>query len=182
VKVLRTSEAGRAGTIVAHSVRRSRRFRAHIHLGRDEPEAEVIPTLEETRDGFVPSPSWQGLSSWQNHEDTSSIAPIFRNVGASFPPEKRKATIRRWWIAGQNRGQKKAITGARSRGVAACAEQKPGIVTDPGHDQVVYLDENKWLARIKFTSDDCAKSTAVGLENSQCRVIVIRNACADACR
>ena len=57
-----------------------------------EPEAEMIPTLEELGIGFVPfSPLGKGFLTGKISEDTQFEKNDFRNIVPRFTAENRKA-------------------------------------------------------------------------------------------
>jgi aryl-alcohol dehydrogenase-like predicted oxidoreductase len=57
-----------------------------------EPEAELLPTLEELRIGFVPfSPLGKGFLTGKIDENTTFDSSDFRNTVPRFDPEARRA-------------------------------------------------------------------------------------------
>src|ERR1700676_4412719 len=57
-----------------------------------EPEAEIMPALEELGIGFVPfSPLGKGFLTGKIDEDTTFDSTDFRNTVPRFPPDARKA-------------------------------------------------------------------------------------------
>src|SRR5437588_7355798 len=74
-----------------------------------EPEAEVIPTLEELGIGFVPfSPLGKGFLTGKISEDTQFDKSDFRNIVPRFTPENRKANQVVVDLIGRSAQQRKA--------------------------------------------------------------------------
>jgi len=67
VKHFGLSEAGVQTIRRAHAVQPVAALQSEYSLWSREPEAEVIPTLEELGIGFVPFSLSAGLPHWQNH-------------------------------------------------------------------------------------------------------------------
>src|SRR5215204_6077063 len=86
------SEAG-VGTIRrAHAVQPVTALQSEYSLFWREPEAEILPTLEELGIGFVPfSPLGKGYLTGKIDETTSFDSTDFRNTVPRFSPEARKA-------------------------------------------------------------------------------------------
>src|SRR6202167_1413141 len=91
VKHFGLSEAG-VGTIRrAHQVQPVAAVQSEYSLWWREPEAEVIPALEELGIGFVPfSPLGKGFLTGKISEDTRFDKTDFRNIVARFTSENRK--------------------------------------------------------------------------------------------
>src|SRR2546426_5938419 len=76
----------------AHAVQPVAALQSEYSLWWREPEAEVIPTLEELGIGFVPfSPLGKGFLTGKISEDTKFDKSDFRNIVPRFTPENRKA-------------------------------------------------------------------------------------------
>src|SRR5262245_33186440 len=86
------SEAA-AGTIRrAHAVQPVTAVQSEYSLWTRNPEAEVLPTLEELGIGFVPfSPLGRGFLTGKMDENTTFESSDFRNDLPRFTPEARKA-------------------------------------------------------------------------------------------
>src|SRR6202011_4994960 len=92
VKNFGLSEAGVQTIRRAHAVQPVAALQSEYSLWSREPEAEVIPTLEELRIGFVPfSPLGRGFLTGKITEDTKFDSTDFRTVVPRFTPENRKA-------------------------------------------------------------------------------------------
>jgi aryl-alcohol dehydrogenase-like predicted oxidoreductase len=118
-----------------------------------EPEAEVLPTLEELGIGFVPfSPLGKGFLTGKIDETTTFDSSDFRNIVPRFSPEARKANLALVeLLAGI--GERKQATPARVA-LAWLLAQKPWIVPIPGTTKLARLDENLAATAVDLSSDD----------------------------
>src|SRR2546425_4545700 len=92
VKHFGLSEAGVKTIRRAHAVQPVAALQSEYSLWWREPEAEVLPTLEELGIGFVPfSPLGKGFLTGKIDENTTFDSSDFRNVVPRFAPEARKA-------------------------------------------------------------------------------------------
>src|SRR3954467_11713453 len=92
VKHFGLSEAGVKTIRRAHAVQPVAALQSEYSLWWREPEAEVMPTLEELGIGFVPfSPLGKGFLTGKISEDTKFDKSDFRNLGIRFTPENRRA-------------------------------------------------------------------------------------------
>ena len=92
VKHFGLSEAGVQTIRRAHAVQPVTALQSEYSLWWREPEAEVLPTLEELGIGFVPfSPLGKGFLTGKIDENTKFDSADFRNVVPRFTPEARKA-------------------------------------------------------------------------------------------
>ena len=92
VKHFGMSEAGAKTIRRAHAVQPVTALQSEYSLWWREPEAEVIPTLEEFGIGFVPfSPLGKGFLTGKIDENTTFHKTDFRNVVPRFSSEARKA-------------------------------------------------------------------------------------------
>ena len=90
------SEAGVQTIRRAHAVQPVAALQSEYSLWWREPEAEVIPTLEELGIGFVPfSPLGKGFLTGKIDENTQFDSKDFRNVVPRFSRRPGKPT-RRW--------------------------------------------------------------------------------------
>jgi aryl-alcohol dehydrogenase-like predicted oxidoreductase len=153
VKHFGLSEAGVQTIRRAHAVQPVAALQSEYSLWSREPEAEVIPTLEELRIGFVPfSPLGRGFLTGKITEDTKFDSTDFRNVVPRFTPENRKANQALVDLLGRIAEQKKATPAQIA--LAWLLAQKPWIVPIPGTTKLSRLDENNGSLAIKLTSDD----------------------------
>jgi aryl-alcohol dehydrogenase-like predicted oxidoreductase len=109
VKHFGLSEAGVETIRRAHKVQPVAALQSEYSLWWREPEAEVIPTLEELGIGFVPfSPLGKGFLTGKISEDTQFDKTDFRNVVPRFTPENRKTNQAVVDLIGKFARQKKA--------------------------------------------------------------------------
>src|SRR5471030_811385 len=94
VKHFGLSEAGVQTIRRAHKVQPVAALQSEYSLFWREPEAEVIPALEELLIGFVPfSPLGKGFLTGKISENTTFDSSDFRNVVPRFTAENRKANL-----------------------------------------------------------------------------------------
>src|SRR5256714_12890759 len=92
VKHFGLSEAGVQTIRRAHAVQPVAALQSEYSLWWREPEAEIIPTLEELGIGFVPfSPLGKGYLTSKIDENTTFDSTDFRNTVPRFTPEALKA-------------------------------------------------------------------------------------------
>jgi aryl-alcohol dehydrogenase-like predicted oxidoreductase len=147
------SEAG-VGTIRrAHKVQPVAALQSEYSLWWREPEAEVIPTLEELGIGFVPfSPLGKGFLTGTISEDTQFDKTDFRNIVPRFTPENRKTNQAVVDLIGKFAQQKKATPAQIA--LAWLLAQKPWIVPIPGTTKPHRLEENIGAAAVELTRED----------------------------
>ncbi len=118
-----------------------------------EPEAEVLPTLEELGIGLVPfSPLGKGFLTGKIDENTTFDSSDFRNVVPRFTPENRKANLAFVdWLT--TFAARKKTTPAQIA-LAWLLAQKPWIVPIPGTTKRHRLEENIAAAAVELTADD----------------------------
>ena len=118
-----------------------------------EPEAEVIPTLEELGIGFVPfSPLGRGFLTGKIDENTKFDSSDFRNSVPRFTPEARKTNQALVDLLGTIAKRKNATPAQIA--LAWLLAQKPWIVPIPGTTKLHRLDENLGSAALELTSND----------------------------
>jgi aryl-alcohol dehydrogenase-like predicted oxidoreductase len=118
-----------------------------------EPEAEVIPALEELGIGFVPfSPLGKGFLTGKISEDTQFDKSDFRNIVPRFTPENRKANQAMVDVIGKFAQQKKATPAQIA--LAWLLAQKPWIVPIPGTTKLHRLEENIGAAAVELTPEE----------------------------
>ena len=147
------SEAGVKSIRRAHSVQPVAALQSEYSLWWREPEAEVIPTLEELGIGFVPfSPLGKGFLTGKISENTKFDKGDFRNIVPRFNPENRKANQAVVDLIGKFAEQKKATPAQIA--LAWLLAQKPWMVPIPGTTKLHRLEENIGAAAIELTPDD----------------------------
>jgi aryl-alcohol dehydrogenase-like predicted oxidoreductase len=147
------SEAGVQTLRRAHKVQPVAALQSEYSLWWREPEAEVIPTLEELGIGFVPfSPLGKGFLTGKISEDTQFDKSDFRNVVPRFTPENRKANQAFVDLLGRFAQQKKATPAQIA--LAWLFAQKPWIVPIPGTTKLHRLEENIAAVNVKLSPED----------------------------
>src|SRR5207245_10912294 len=125
----------------------------HYALWGREPEAKIIPTLEELGIGFVPfSPLGKGFLTGKIDENTTFDSTDFRNTVPRFAPEARKAN-RALVDLLETIAQRKKVTSAQIA-LAWVLAQKPWIVPIPGTTKLHRLRENVAAASIELRKED----------------------------
>jgi aryl-alcohol dehydrogenase-like predicted oxidoreductase len=153
VKHFGLSEAGVETIRRAHKVQPVTALQSEYSLWWREPEAEVIPALEELGIGFVPfSPLGKGFLTGKISEDTQFDKTDFRNIVPRFTPENRKTNQALVDLIGKFAQQKK-VTPAQVA-LAWLLEQKPWIVPIPGTTKQHRLEENIGAAIVELTRED----------------------------
>jgi aryl-alcohol dehydrogenase-like predicted oxidoreductase len=141
VKHFGLSEAGVRTIRRAHAVQPVTALQSEYSLWWREPEAEVIPALEELGIGFVPfSPLGKGFLTGKISEDTQFDKSDFRNIVPRFTPENRKANQALVDLLGRFAQQKKATPAQVA--LAWLLAQKSWIVPIPGTTKLHRLEEN----------------------------------------
>jgi aryl-alcohol dehydrogenase-like predicted oxidoreductase len=156
------SEAGVESIRKAYAVQPVTALQSEYSLWWREPEAEVIPALEELGIGFVPfSPLGKGFLTGAISENTSFDKTDFRNIVPRFSEENRKANQALVDALGRIATQK-GVTNAQVA-IAWLLAQKPWIVPIPGTTKISRLEENMSAADIELTKQDLAEiETALG--------------------
>jgi aryl-alcohol dehydrogenase-like predicted oxidoreductase len=153
VKHFGLSEAGVQTIRRAHAVQPVTAVQSEYSLWWREPEAEVLPTLEELGIGFVPfSPLGRGFLTGKMNENTTFDSSDFRNTLPRFTPEARKANQALVDLLGEIAKRKKATPAQIA--LAWLLAQKPWIVPIPGTTKLHRLEENIGAAAIELTPDD----------------------------
>jgi aryl-alcohol dehydrogenase-like predicted oxidoreductase len=147
------SEAGVRNIRRAHAIQPVTALQSEYSLWWREPEAEIIPTLEELGIGFVPfSPLGKGFLTGKIDENTTFDSTDFRNTVPRFSPEARKANQALVDLLGSI-AQRKNATPAQIA-LAWLLAQKPWIVPIPGTTKMHRLQENVAAASVELTEDD----------------------------
>lgn len=153
VKHFGLSEAGVNVIRRAHAVQPVTALQNEYSLWWREPEAEIIPTIEELGIGLVPySPLGKGYLTGKIDETTAFDKNDFRNTVPRFSPEARKA----------NRALVDLIASIARRKNATPAQialawvlaQKPWIVPIPGTTKLERVEENVGAASIELSDAD----------------------------
>jgi aryl-alcohol dehydrogenase-like predicted oxidoreductase len=147
------SEAGVQTIRRAHAVQPVTALQSEYSLWWREPEAQVLPTLEELGIGFVPfSPLGKGFLTGKIDENTTFDRTDFRNAVPRFTPEARKANKALIDLLAAIAARKRATPAQLA--LAWLLAQKPWIAPIPGTTKRQRLEENLGAAAIQLTSED----------------------------
>src|SRR2546427_4016462 len=153
VKHFGLSEAGAETIRRAHKVQSVAALQSEYSLWWREPEADVIPTLEELGIGFVPfSPLGKGFLTGKISEDTQFDKTDFRNIVPRFTAENPKTNQALVDLIGKFAQQKKATPAQIA--LAWLLAQKPWMVPIPGTTKLHRLEENIEAVEVQLTPDD----------------------------
>ena len=166
VKHFGLSEAGASTIRRAHAVQPVSALQSEYSLWWRQPEADVLPTLEELGIGLVPfSPLGKGFLTGRFDEQTTFDSTDFRNVVPRFTPENRKA----------NRPVVEFLATV-AEGIGATPAQvalawllarKPWIVPIPGTRRLERLVENLGAVALEMT-----EKTMRDIEEAVARITV----------
>jgi aryl-alcohol dehydrogenase-like predicted oxidoreductase len=153
VKHFGLSEAGVRTIRRAHAIQRVTALQSEYSLWFREPEAEVLPVLDELGIGFVPfSPLGKGFLTGKIDETTTFDSSDFRNIVPRFAAENRKANLAFVdWLTAFAEGKK--ATPAQIA-LAWLLAQKPWIAPIPGTTKLHRLEENIAAAEVELTAGD----------------------------
>jgi aryl-alcohol dehydrogenase-like predicted oxidoreductase len=147
------SEAGVKTIRRAHSVQPVTALQSEYSLWWREPEAEILPTLEELGIGFVPfSPLGKGFLTGKIDETTTFDSTDFRSTVPRFTSENRKANQAVVDLLARIAERKKATPAQIA--LAWLLAQKPWIVPIPGTTKLERLEENIGAVAVSLTPDD----------------------------
>jgi aryl-alcohol dehydrogenase-like predicted oxidoreductase len=167
VKHFGLSEAGAQTIRRAHAIQPVTAIQSEYSLWWREPEAQILPTLEELGIGFVPfSPLGKGFLTGKVNESTTFDSADFRNVVPRFTPEARKANRTLVDLLGKI-AERKKVTPAQIA-LAWLLAQKPWIVPIPGTTKIERLDENAAAVAVELVPDDLRE-----IENMASKITVI---------
>ncbi|MCC6540154.1 MAG: aldo/keto reductase [Bryobacterales bacterium] len=159
VKHFGLSEAGVRTIRRAHAVQPVAALQSEYSLWWREPEAEILPVLEELGIGFVPfSPLGKGFLTGQIDENTSFDSTDFRNVVPRFSAEARqanRAVVDLLAAIGQRLNAKPAQIA-----LAWVLAQKPWMTPIPGTTKLHRLEENLQAAHLELSAADWAEIDA----------------------
>lgn len=153
VKHFGLSEAGVKTIRRAHAVQPVTALQSEYSLWWREPEAEILPTLEELGIGFVPfSPLGKGLLTGKISSETKFDASDFRSTVPRFEEKNLQANIAFAKLVEQVALEKQATPSQVA--LAWVIAQKPWIVPIPGTTNTQRMIENTLAADLKLTADD----------------------------
>lgn len=170
VKHFGLSEAGAKTIRRAHAVQPVAALQSEYSLFWREPEAEIMPTLEELGIGFVPfSPLGKGFLTGKIDETTSFGSNDFRNSVPRFSPAARKANLAVVTLL-EDVARRKNATPAQVA-LAWLLAQKPWIAPIPGTTKLHRLEENLGAQQVELTQADLQAinkaSSAIELEGAR---------------
>lgn len=145
VKHFGLSEAGVDAIRKAHAVQPVAALQSEYSMWWREPEAEILPVLEELGIGFVPfSPLGKGFLTGAINAGTKFDSSDFRNTVPRFSEEARKANMA---LVDVLQGIATALNATPAQvALAWLLAQKPWIVPIPGTTKLHRLEENAGAA------------------------------------
>src|SRR6201996_4913227 len=156
VKHFGLSEAGAKTIRRAHAVQPVTALQSEYSLWWRDPEAEIIPTLEELGIGFVPfSPLGKGFLTGAIDKDTKFDKNDFRNIVPRFTAENRDANQALVELLAKFAAERKAT--AAQVALAWLLAQKPWMVPIPGTTKLHRLEENLKAADLVLSPGEIAE-------------------------
>ncbi len=153
VKHFGLSEAGVQTIRRAHAVQPVTVLQSEYSLWWREPEAEILPTLEELGIGFVPfSPLGKGFLTGKIDENTTFDSSDLRSRIPRFAPEARKANQALIDLLNEI-ATRKGATPAQIA-LAWLLGKQPWIVPIPGSRKLERLEENIGAVAVELTPGD----------------------------
>jgi pyridoxine 4-dehydrogenase len=147
------SEAGVVTIRRANAVQPVTALQSEYSLWWREPEADILPTLEELGIGFVPfSPLGKGYLTGKIDESTKFDSSDFRSTVPRFSPENREANQAFVELLARVAERKKATPAQIA--LAWLLTRKPWIVPIPGTTKLHRLEENALAANVTLTESD----------------------------
>ena len=153
VKHFGLSEASAETIRRAHAIQPVTALQSEYSLWFREPEAELLPTLEELGIGFVPfSPLGRGYLTGKIDENTTFDSSDIRSRSPRYTPEARKANQVVIDLLARM-GEQKGATPAQIA-LAWLLAQRPWIVPIPGSRKLERLEENLGAVSVELMADD----------------------------
>ncbi len=153
VKYFGLSEAGVESIRRAHAVLPVTALQSEYSIWWREPEAEILPTLEELGIGFVPfSPLGKGFLTGAITENTKFDSTDFRSSVPRFSDENRKSNQAMVDLLSKIAKEKNATPAQIA--LAWNLAQKPYIVPIPGTTKLHRLEENIGAAELYLSADE----------------------------
>ena len=147
------SEAGVEAIRRAHAVQPVTALQSEYSLWWREPEAEILPALEELGIGFVPfSPLGKGFLTGKIDEKTAFDATDFRNTVPRFSEKNRQANQSLIDLIGKFAAEKQATPAQIA--LAWVLAQREWIAPIPGTTKLHRLEENLGAVNIELTDED----------------------------
>jgi hypothetical protein len=156
VKHFGLSEAGPASIRSAHAVQPVAALQSEYSMFWREPEAEILPLLQELGIGFVPfSPLGKGFLTGRFDQNTVFAADDFRSTVPRFQADALKANQALVTLVGSIAAEKGATPAQVA--LAWLLAQKPWIVPIPGTTKLHRLEENLGGADVVLTAEDLTR-------------------------
>ena len=156
VKHFGMSEAGPDAIRRAHAVQPVAALQSEYSMFWREPEAEILPLLEELGIGFVPfAPLGKGFLTGKLDPKTVFAADDFRSTVPRFQADAMAANQALVDLVGTIATEKGATPAQVA--LAWLLAQRPWIVPIPGTTKVYRLDENLGATDVVLTGDDLAR-------------------------
>jgi aryl-alcohol dehydrogenase-like predicted oxidoreductase len=156
VKYFGLSEAGVQTIRCAHAVQPVAALQSEYSLFWREPEAEIMPVLEELGIGFVPfSPLGKGFLTGKITADTTFVENDFRNTVPRFNAENRAANMALVDLVTKISSEKQATPAQIA--LAWILAQKPWIVPIPGTTKLERFNENIGSVGVELAQADLRK-------------------------
>ena len=153
VKYFGLSEAGVKNIRRAHAVQPVTALQSEYSLFWREPEAEIMPVLEELGIGFVPfSPLGKGFLTGKITAETTFASNDFRNTVPRFNAENRAANMALVDLLNNIAAEKEATPAQIA--LAWLLAQKPWIVPIPGTTKPERFSENIGAVDVQLTAED----------------------------
>lgn len=150
------SEAGLQTIRRAHAVQPLTAVQSEYSLFWREPEAELLPLLEDLGIGFVPfSPLGAGFLTGKIDEHTQFDATDFRNAVPRFSTESRRVNMALVEVVKAMAAEKGATPAQVA--LAWLLAQRPWISPIPGTTKLHRLDENLGAVDLVLDKADLAK-------------------------
>ena len=147
------SEAGVRTIRRAHAVQPVAALQSEYSLWWREPEAEILPVLEELGIGFVPfSPLGRGFLTGKIDATTTFDSADFRSTVPRFTPENRRANQALVDLVARIAAKKQATPAQIA--LAWLLSRKPWIVPIPGTTKPHRLEENLGALDVELGAED----------------------------
>jgi aryl-alcohol dehydrogenase-like predicted oxidoreductase len=154
VRYFGLSEAAARSIRQAHAVQPLSALQSEYSLWTREPDAEILPTLEELGIGLVPfSPLGKGFLTGAIGADATFASSDLRSRIPRFEPNALKVNLALVDLLGRIAARKDDATPAQVA-LAWLLARKPWIVPIPGTTKPVRLDENLGAASLELATDD----------------------------
>ena len=150
------SEAGVGNIRKAHAVHPVAALQSEYSIWWREPEAEIMPLLNELGIGLVPfSPLGKGFLTGKIDKDTKFAETDFRNTVPRFSEENREANFAVVELVSEV-AKEKGATPAQIA-LAWVLSRGPNIVPIPGTTKLHRLEENLGAVDVELSGEDLRK-------------------------